>query len=186
LDSANQLLFFVNNLIGQAQLETGRIVLKNRPFEPAELLEVARSAGSLQATKKGLRLDCEAAPDLPQPLHGDVYWLRQIVVNLVTNACKFTEAGSVRLRLYPHGAAEWAVEVADTGVGIAPEAQATIFDAFQQVDGSATRKYGGSGLGLSIVKELTGLMGGKIDLRSAPAQGTTIIIRLPYSEEKLS
>lgn len=181
IGSADQLLMFVNNLIGQAQLETGRIVLKNRPFAPAELVEVARSTGRLLAAKKGLALECEVAPDLPQQLPGDVYWLRQVVLNLVNNAVKFTERGSVVVRLFCPTAQEWAIQVADTGMGIPSEAQATIFDVFKQVDGSATRKYGGSGLGLAIVKELTTLMGGRIDLQSEVGRGSTFTIHLPLA-----
>ncbi len=181
IDSVNQLLLFVNNLIGQAQLETGRIVLKHRPFNPAELIEVARSTGSLLAGKKGLHLAFDVSPELPHAVPGDLYWLRQIVLNLVNNAVKFTEHGQVTVRLLRPSAAEWGIQVADTGAGIPSEAQATIFDAFQQVDGSATRKYGGSGLGLAIVKELTTLMEGRIDLKSAVGQGSTFTIYLPLT-----
>jgi PAS domain S-box-containing protein len=184
IDSANQLLMFVNNLIGQAQIETGRIMLKNRPFAATELTDVARSTGGMLAAKKGLALECEVAADLPQPLPGDAYWLRQVVLNLVNNAVKFTELGSVKVRLFPVDREAWAIQVADTGIGIPPDAQAKIFEAFQQVDGSATRKYGGSGLGLSIVKQLTTLMGGRIELHSVVGQGSTFTVCLPYSNSR--
>ena len=186
MDSANQLLVFVNNLIGQAQLETGRIVLKNRPFAAAELIEAAHTTGGMLAAKKGLALECEVAPDLPQPLPGDVYWLRQVVLNLVNNAVKFTEQGSIKVRLYRADPETWAIQVADTGVGIPAEAQSRIFEAFEQVDGSATRKYGGSGLGLAIVKQLTSLMGGRIELQSEPGRGTTITVCLPLANSQES
>jgi PAS domain S-box-containing protein len=184
IDSANQLLMFVNNLIGQAQIETGRIMLKNRPFAAAELVDVARSTGGMLATKKGLALECEVAPDLPDPLPGDVYWLRQVVLNLVNNAVKFTEQGSVRVRLCRASPDTWAIEVSDTGVGIPVDAQARVFEAFEQVDGSATRKYGGSGLGLSIVKQLTALMGGKIEVQSEVGRGTSIRVCLPLAASR--
>jgi PAS domain S-box-containing protein len=184
VDSANQLLAFVNNLISKAQIETGKIVLHAAPFDPNELADVGRSAASLLAAKKGLALEVIVDQDLPRRIHGDLYWLRQIVSNLVNNAVKFTDQGIVAVRLFQVNADYWAIQVADSGIGIPQEAQPTIFEAFQQVDGSATRKHSGSGLGLAIVKELTVLMGGKIDLQSATGAGSTFTITLPFIEEE--
>lgn len=180
MDSANELLAFVNNLIGQAHLETGKIVLRQKLFDPSQLLEAARLNGGPTAKKKGLVLDSQVAPGFPEKLYGDVYWLRQIVINLVNNALKFTDQGSVTLSLLQPDAEHWAIEVTDTGSGIPVEAQTIIFEPFRQLDGSATRKQSsGSGLGLSIVKDLTALMGGAITLRSAEDAGSTFTITLP-------
>ncbi|MEZ0396997.1 MAG: histidine kinase N-terminal 7TM domain-containing protein [Anaerolineales bacterium] len=179
LDSANQLLTFVNNLIGQAQLETGRVIIRERPFEPLTLVESVRPTASYQAARKDLQLTFEIDPALPATLLGDDYWLQQIVHNLVNNALKFTEQGSVAVRFFAMDERHWAIEVKDTGIGIPQEYHEKIFSAFEQVDGTATRRIGGSGLGLSIVKQLTDLMGGSVRLESAPGQGATFTVILP-------
>lgn len=181
IDSSNSLLAFLNNLIGQAQLETGKIVLKNRPFSPEELVETARTTASMMAKKKGLQFSTQVEQDMPEKIYGDIYWLRQIVTNLLNNAVKFTNHGWVSFRIFRPDAEHWALEIGDTGIGIPTEAQSAIFDAFRQVDGSITRKYGGSGLGLSIVNELTALMNGTITLESAPGGGSTFTVTLPMN-----
>ncbi len=179
LDSANQLLTFVNNLIGQAQLETGKVVIRERPFEPLTLVESVRPTANYQAERKNLELTFEIDPALPAAMLGDDYWLQQVLHNLVNNAIKFTEQGRVAARLFRLDEAHWAIEVKDTGIGIPEEYHEKIFSAFEQVDGSASRRIGGSGLGLSIVKQLTNLMGGEIRLDSAPGKGTTFTVILP-------
>jgi PAS domain S-box-containing protein len=184
IDSSNNLLIFLNNLIGQAQLETGKVILKSRPFDPAELTEAARSTASLMAKKKNLQFKCLISDDFPEKLYGDVYWLRQIIINLLNNAIKFTNHGAIIFRLFCSDEAHWAFEISDTGIGIPTESQAAIFEAFQQVDGSITRKHGGSGLGLAIVQELTYLMDGTITLESAPGSGSTFVITLPMNTPK--
>jgi PAS domain S-box-containing protein len=180
IDSVNQLVGFVNNLIGQAQIETGKLVLNQRWFEPSELLEAARATGGMLAKRKALRVEYIIAPNFPSQVYGDPYWLRQIVLNLVNNAVKFTDAGSVEVILAPVDGEHWSIVVKDTGIGIPAEVQAAIFEPFRQVDGSATRKYGGSGLGLTIVQELTTLMGGRIFLKSDLGKGSEFHIILPF------
>jgi PAS domain S-box-containing protein len=186
IDSSNNLLVFVNNLIGQAQIETGKLILRNRPFETNELLETARTTASLMARKKGLQFKCQVTDGVPDTLIGDVYWLRQIVTNLLNNALKFTNHGTIGFRIYRPDQVHWAFEVNDTGIGIPANAQDDIFEAFQQVDGSITRKQGGSGLGLAIARELTTLMNGSITLDSAPGRGSVFTVTLPMNlpEEK--
>jgi signal transduction histidine kinase len=107
-------------------------------------------------------------------INGDVLRLQQILFNLTSNALKFTEKGSVHAKIFLPDATHWALAVSDTGIGIAPEAQANVFAAFWQVDSSATRKYRGSGLGLSIVKQLAELMGATVTLTSELGKGTTL------------
>lgn len=186
LDSANQLLTFVNNLIGQAQLESGKVVTRERPFEPATLVEAIRTAASYQAGRKNLTLTFEIDPALPETILGDDYWLQQVLHNLVNNAIKFTKQGSVAVRFFRQDEQHWAMQVKDTGIGIPEEYHEKIFSAFEQVDGTATRRIGGSGLGLSIVKQLTELMGGSVLLESAAGQGTTFTVVFPLKlpEEK--
>ena len=181
LDSTNQLLAFVNNLIGQAQIETGRLVLKDGKFKPAELVAGISSTISYMARKKGLALETTIDPALPEEIRGDPYWLRQIVVNLMFNAVKFTEAGSVKICFIKPDGGHWAIQVADTGIGIPNESQKIIFDAFRQLDSSAAGRPGGSGLGLSIVQQLTRLLGGRIELQSEVGRGSTFTVILPLT-----
>lgn len=179
LDSANQLLAFANNLIGQAQLETGKIVLRDRPFSPSEITDSIHATLHFHAAKKNLEFVQDIDPNLPEQILGDVYWLRQIVVNLLNNAVKFTSNGQVRLNFKLADDKHWMIEVSDDGIGISPEDQALIFEAFQQSNNPIARKQYGSGLGLSIVRELTRMMQGRIELDSELDKGSTFRIILP-------
>jgi signal transduction histidine kinase len=185
-DNANQLLLFVNNLIGQAQFDNEKILLNPRWFSVQELISACQSSVNLMASKKGLAVVYETAPDLPKMLFGDPYWLRQILVNLIHNAVKFTNQGSVKLRIFFADSMHWAIEVTDTGIGFPDGAKATILHRSEQTDPSISQESTGSGLGLTIVKELTGLMGGKISLTSQPGSGSTVLIRFPYVTGELS
>jgi signal transduction histidine kinase len=177
LDSSNRLLAFVNNLIGQAQLETGRIVIRPRPFKPLELTEGVKSLVGYMAKKKGLDFVSEIDPCLPNQIRADPYWLRQILYNLVNNALKFTTNGTVKVRLFRVNENHWAMEVSDSGVGIPEDAHRTIFEPFRQVERKGVIE--GSGLGLSIVSQLTALMEGKIELQSEIGHGSTFTVTLP-------
>jgi len=177
LDSSNRLLAFVNNLIGQAQIETGRIVIRPRMFKPAELTDGVRSLVSFMAQKKGILFETEIDPFLPEQICADLYWLKQILYNLVTNALKFTSQGSVKVRLFRANDDQWALQVSDSGMGIPVESQNTIFEPFQQIDKKGVVE--GSGLGLSIVNQLTSLMNGKIELKSEIGKGSTFTVILP-------
>ncbi|MGC9468675.1 MAG: sensor histidine kinase [Anaerolineae bacterium] len=187
-DNTQQLLHLVSDLLDRARIEAGQLTLHNAPFSPAGLVEDIRSTLDVLARSKGLMLTTEIAPDLPDELYGDEGRLRQIMVNLVNNAIKFTEVGDVRVRLYRpnHGAgtdeALWAISVSDTGPGIAEGDRTRIFDPFRRVDDSATREHLGVGLGLSIVKELTELMGGEIQLTSMLGEGSTFVVTLPLHD----
>ena len=176
LDSSNQLLAFVNNLIGEAQIETGRLVIRPAVFKPAEFVAGAQSIAGFAIKKKKLIFEVEIVPELPDKIYGDVYWLKQILLNLINNATKFTEKGMIKVRLFLADADHWAIQVTDTGPGIPKEAQQMIFEAFRQVEGN-TR--GGSGLGLSIVSQLTTLMNGKIELQSEIGKGSSFTVVLP-------
>lgn len=182
IGSTEQLLNFVNNLLGQAQIESGKVVLNVGPFAPVDLLEAIQSTSKALAQAKGLELIGQVAPDMPTTLSGDLYWLRQILVNLVSNAVKFTDQGTVKVQIYQSDENHWAIKVSDTGSGIPAEAQSYIFEPFRQVEEVATRKqHTGSGLGLSIVKQLTALMDGRITLTSEVGQGSTFTVLLPLS-----
>jgi PAS domain S-box-containing protein len=179
LDGANQLLSFINNLVGQAQIETGKIILREYPFDVNEVVGPLLSTLNFHAYKKGLQLIEYYDPELPPKLVGDQFWLRQIVMNLVHNAVKFTEKGSVAVRFITHGPDYWAIQVIDTGVGIPPEAQRRVFEAFEQVNSMENAKQSGFGLGLSIVAKLTSIMNGKIELESEENKGCTFTVVLP-------
>ncbi len=180
ITSTEQAMTFVNNLLGQAQIESGKIIFNIRAFSPARLLETAQSTARALAQAKGLELTTSIAPDIPARLQGDSYWLQQILTNLISNAIKFTDEGRVSIRIYRADEQHWAMEVSDTGCGISVEAQAYIFEPFRQVDGTVRRRqHACSGLGLSIVKELTTLMGGEIQLVSEIGKGSTFTVLLP-------
>jgi PAS domain S-box-containing protein len=172
-------LSIVNDLLDQAQIEAGKITLKVTPFNLAELVDDVQGVMGVLTQAKGLELTRHITTDVPAMVPGDQQRLHQILVNLVGNAIKFTEEGEIQVRVYRPNPAHWALEVSDTGCGIPPEAQPYIFDPFRQVDDSITREHTGSGLGLSIVKQLTTLMGGEITLASKVGHGSTFTIVLP-------
>jgi signal transduction histidine kinase len=182
LDGANQLLSFINNLISQAQIETGKIVLREYPFDVEEIVGPLLSTLNFHAHKKGLTLKEYIDPSLPKKMVGDQFWLRQIVMNLVHNAVKFTDKGSVSVRFIKRGMNQWEIQVIDTGIGIPPEAQKRVFEAFEQVNSMENSTQSGFGLGLSIVAKLTSIMGGKIELESEVGKGCTFIVVLPLKE----
>ncbi len=180
LVNARQLLFFINNLLDQAQLEAGRVTLDKTEFSPTELLSDVELSMTPLASRKGLKLTTELSTDVPRELMGDPNRLNQIISNLVVNAIKFTDQGGVKVRLCRPDADHWALQVSDTGPGISAEAQDRIFEAFWQVDGSSTRKVTrGVGLGLSIVKQLTALMDGQVTVQSEVGSGSTFTVTLP-------
>ena len=181
LASTQTLLDVINDLIYQAELESGELRLKPRPFTAAELLQVLPAYAGL-AQSKGLQFHTEVDETLPEPLYGDLYWLRRLIANLLSNAVKFTDEGHIWLRLLHYDEERWAIQVEDTGVGIPPERQQAIFEPFSHVDDSPSRRHQGSGLGLSIVAQLVELMHGEIQLESIPGRGTTFTIILPCQQ----
>ncbi|HFB52131.1 MAG TPA: HAMP domain-containing histidine kinase [Anaerolineae bacterium] len=160
--------------------------MKIEPFEVAEMVERVRDKVSRLAEKKGIALYTEIADDVPDVLSGDSKRLTQILVNLVNNALKFTETGSVSIHIKRQGAAHWALSVSDTGPGIPIEAQSFIFDSFRQVDDSSTRRHGGAGLGLSIVKQLVTVMGGVVNVESRLGEGSTFTVVLPLVPQSVA
>jgi signal transduction histidine kinase len=179
MDSTHYLTKMVNELLDQSQLEIGKVKLNMGVFTLSDLLAQVETKMSILAQAKGLTLTGEIAADLPPVLLGDLNRLQQILVNLASNAIKFTRRGRVQIRLYRPDLIHWALAVSDTGPGIPKEAQAYIFEPFQQVDGSVTREHVGTGLGLSIVRQLVNLMDGQIVLESEVGQGSTFTVLLP-------
>lgn len=179
IDSTHYLTGLVNELLDQAQLEADPLKLNLSSFRVVDVVEPVVSKMSVLAQAKGLTLATDIAAGVPTTLTGDQVRVQQILMNLVSNAVKFTQQGAVQIHLYRPNATHWALQVADTGPGIPVEAQIYIFEPFRQVDGSMTREYTGTGLGLSIVKQLTTLMGGQISLVSEVGHGSTFTVCLP-------
>ena len=179
LENSRYLTAMVNELLDEAQIQANTTILKEKTFSPATLLEQAVSGLDIMAEKKGLGFFTHIDPNLPEHLFGDEQRLRQILINLIGNAIKFTEKGEVRVRLERHSPKHWAMEVRDTGMGIPDEAQASIFEPFQQGQNAITSENRGIGLGLAITKQLVELMGGRINLDSQTGQGSRFTVLLP-------
>lgn len=175
--SADALLTVINDILDFSKIEAGKVELEMDNFDLRDSLEATMKTLSLRADEKGLELLCEIAPEVPDIVFGDSGRLRQVVVNLIGNATKFTDDGEVILKVSLDSAdGEYRVvhfSVSDTGIGIPPEKQKVIFDPFMQADTSTTRKYGGTGLGLTISSRLVSLMDGKIWVESEFGRGTT-------------
>ncbi len=184
--SGETLLEIINDILDFSKIEAGKVELEHLDFDLRSLLEEVAALLGEKAFSKGLELVCQIPPEMPLALRGDPGRLRQILLNLVGNAIKFTETGEVLIRagVEEEGADALGLrlEVQDTGIGIAAEAQQGIFDSFTQADNSTTRRFGGTGLGLSIVKQLVEMMGGKIGLRSTPGEGSSFWLSLPMEK----
>ena len=175
--SADALLTVINDILDFSKIEAGKLSLAEAPFGLRDALDETLQALAIRAHCKGLELACRIAPDVPDRLVGDPGRLRQVIVNLVGNAIKFTERGEVLAAVSVAESNDLAVtlriSVADTGIGIHPEKLQTIFQPFEQADGSTTRRFGGTGLGLTISHKIVDLMGGAIWVESTPGQGST-------------
>lgn len=174
-----RMLTLINQLLDLSRLEAGRVDVAHEPVDLADILEQVRQDVGPRASQKGLDLRIGLPSSLP-PILGDSELLRQIVLNLVGNAVKFTERGTVSIEVKATGA-EVTVQVADTGIGIAEDALPQIFEAFYQVDSRLTRRHGGAGLGLAIAQKLAALMDGQITVQSERGSGTTFRLTLPMS-----
>jgi signal transduction histidine kinase/DNA-binding response OmpR family regulator len=186
------LLDLINDILDLSKVEAGHLELERTEFNLHELAERTTELLAIRAHEKGLELVCQVDPGVPSRLVGDATRLRQILVNLIGNAIKFTERGEVVVRVVNDPRADALggvlVSVSDTGIGIPAEKRETIFESFTQGDASTTRKYGGTGLGLTISKRLVELMGGRIWVESTPGQGSTFrfTARLGVPEEAQS
>jgi PAS domain S-box-containing protein len=179
--STDALLAVINDILDFSKIEAGKLELDSAPFDLRDSLGDMLSTLALRAHQKGLELACHIAPEVPETVIGDSMRLRQILINLVGNAIKFTERGEVVVdvgladkRPADDGRSSWTLnfQVRDTGIGIPADKQALIFEAFAQADGSTTRRYGGTGLGLAISTRLVERMGGRIWVESTPGKGS--------------
>jgi PAS domain S-box-containing protein len=177
LESGESLLTIINDLLDFSKIEAGKFRLDHASFNLAESLGDTMKSLAIRAHHKGLELAYHLRPDVPIALVGDGPRLRQVVINLVGNAIKFTDQGEVVLDVSCQSAADHAVvlhfAVTDTGIGVPEDKRAAIFEAFEQADGSTTRRYGGTGLGLSIASRLVEMMGGQLQVESEVGRGST-------------
>ncbi len=185
-DSADVLLRLINEILDFSQIEAGRVTLETTAFSPKQLVHDTVSLISGRATAKGLKLEIEWDDSIPEWLEGDSGRIRQVLLNLVTNAVKFTAHGRVSIAVRRTGGdsapvgLDW--QVRDTGIGISASALETLFQDFAQADESISRRFGGSGLGLAISRRLIEMMGGTIDARSEPGIGSVFGFRLALPE----
>jgi PAS domain S-box-containing protein len=180
--SGMDLLSLINDLLDLAKIESGAIT--QLELAPARLDEVATElehSFRQVALDRGLAFTISIDPALPPTVRTDIARVKQVLKNLLANAFKFTQSGAVSLKVVREPPAWVAFQVADTGIGVPPDKQQVIFEAFQQADGTTSRQYGGTGLGLSISRELTRLLGGEIRLASTPGEGSVFTLRLPLS-----
>ena len=186
LRSGDGLLAILNDVLDISKIEAGRMDLEVGAFDLKALGDQAVELWSEIAASKGLALTCEAEPGLPALVLGDETRVRQVVLNLLSNALKFTETGAVTLtlRAAPAADGDGGVEilVADTGIGMTLEQQANLFRPYAQAEASTARKFGGTGLGLAICRKLSSMMGGEIRVESAPGDGSTFRVWLPLPE----
>jgi signal transduction histidine kinase len=181
--NSKRLLGLINDILDIAKIEAGRMNIVSEPMRPAELVDRWQAQMSVLAEQKALDFEIYLDPALPDVIYGDAERITQVVVNLLSNAFKFTEKGKVTLAL-ERNEQNWLISVTDTGVGIPPHAINYIFDEFRQVDGTSTRMYGGSGLGLSIVRNLCRMMDGSIKVASTLGMGSTFTVTLPLKVDE--
>ncbi|NVO10231.1 MAG: response regulator [Bacteroidales bacterium] len=182
--SSNHLLSVINDILDFSKIEAGQMKIENLPFNLLEVLQESLNTMRQKANEKGISLDLITNNLGNTTLWGDPFRLKQIVLNLLSNAIKFTDSGSVTLISsfadINEDFVRVRITVKDTGIGISPEHQSFIFEEFTQADPSTTRKYGGTGLGLTIVKRLAELQGGEVNIESQQGEGTSINITIPY------
>jgi len=192
--SADSLLTVINDILDFSKIEAGKLELEEIDFSLINLTDQLTALFFERANSKNISLLCEVGADVPRDVRGDPYRLRQILTNLLSNAIKFTEAGSVKLQIGVAGPGQCQsnigicleFRVSDTGIGIAEDVMSRLFKSFSQADGSTTRKYGGTGLGLVICKELSELMGGNIEAQSQTNAGSVFTVHIPLRDAQTS
>jgi len=190
--SGGALLSLINDILDFSKIEAGKLELECSPFDLGDIVEESLDILAERACTKGIELLCDIPPSCETQVQGDANRLRQVLINLINNAVKFTEAGEICVRARKIAGlgveACFAIEVCDSGIGISRENRASIFELFTQEDSSTTRKFGGTGLGLAISRQLVGLMGGEIGVSSAPGKGSTFrfTVRLKSSPDQVA
>ncbi|WP_150305384.1 response regulator [Pseudomonas saliphila] len=177
--SGNDLLNIINDILDLSKIEAGHVDVRPEPVSIERMLNSLHHLFDPLANDKGLAFSVELSPDAPPAIETDPQRLEQVLKNLIANAIKFTNKGSVTLTLRALSDDQIAISVTDTGIGIAPDQQARIFEAFHQADSTISRRFGGTGLGLSISREVVRLLGGTLQLKSRPGSGSTFTVVIP-------
>jgi signal transduction histidine kinase/CheY-like chemotaxis protein len=186
--SSENLLEIINNILDLSKIESNKLEIEDIIFNPVEEFESAVEVYAVRASEKHIDLGCFIDPELEQPLKGDPTKIKEVVINLLSNAVKFTSSSGAinvnirKLETEMDGITRVRFEVQDSGIGVTSEQKARIFEAFSQADTSITRKYGGTGLGLTISSRFIELMGGQLDLHSEPGEGTTFFFTIDFEE----
>ena len=183
-ESSDNLLVIINDILDLSKIEAGKILFEKIVFSPKERTETVVNTLLFQAMAKGLELDFQTDPDVPERVEGDPYRLNQVLINLVGNAIKFTDQGKVLIHTQLESQDDKAIQlkfsVSDTGIGISKDKLQHIFNMFTQESSSTTRKFGGTGLGLAICKRLIELQGGRIEVESEMNKGSVFSFVIPY------
>ena len=186
--SSENLLEIINNILDLSKIESNKLEIEDIAFNPIEEFESAVEVYAVRASEKHIDLGCFIDPELEQPIKGDPTKIKEVIINLLSNAVKFTSSsGSInvdirKLDSEEYGKTRVRFEIQDSGIGVTSEQKARIFEAFSQADTSITRKYGGTGLGLTISSRFIELMGGQLDLHSEPGKGTTFYFTIDFEE----
>ncbi|MDP1784236.1 MAG: ATP-binding protein [Sulfuricurvum sp.] len=186
--SSENLLEIINNILDLSKIESNKLEIEDIAFNPLEEFESAVEVYAVRASEKHIDLGCFIDPSLEQPLKGDPTKIKEVIINLLSNAVKFTNAGGIinidvrRIESNEPNHARVRFQIKDNGIGVTSEQKSRIFEAFSQADTSITRKYGGTGLGLTISSRFVELMGGKLDLESTPGDGTMFFFTLSFEE----
>ncbi|MEN4052765.1 ATP-binding protein [Sulfurimonas sp. NWX79] len=186
--SSENLLEIINNILDLSKIESNKLEIEDVVFNPIEEFESAVEVYAVRASEKHIDLGCFIDPELEQPLKGDPTKIKEVIINLLSNAVKFTSSSGAinvdirKLESEQEGITRVRFEVQDSGIGVTGEQKARIFEAFSQADTSITRKYGGTGLGLTISARFIELMGGQLDLHSEPGEGTTFFFTIDFEE----
>ncbi|MBC7552600.1 MAG: tetratricopeptide repeat protein [Taibaiella sp.] len=186
--SADNLLIIVNDILDLSKIEAGKIIIEHTDFTVREVLQSVQDMLFLKAEEKGIEIKITTDEAIPKRLIGDPTRLNQVLINLAGNAVKFTEKGYVEIKTYVRSKSNkfWIqFDIIDTGIGIAAEYVDNIFDSFTQAGADVTRKFGGTGLGLTISRQLAGLMGGEISVKSELGKGTVFTVVLPFEEAQV-
>jgi signal transduction histidine kinase len=177
--NSRRLLGLINDILDLSKIESGSLQVFLAPMSPRKVVRESIESLRSLADQKNIYLNVNISDDVPEIVLGDASKMQQILINLLSNAIKFTEEGGVTVDVSSADQTHWQLKVADTGIGMPPDASSTIFEPFHQLDSTDKRKYKGTGLGLSITKRLVERLGGRVEVNTELGKGSTFVVRLP-------